>query len=263
MTVYKCTLKVLFSSLCHSIYANTELYMYIYRSVLDSRIHPPLETTNGIVTGSEEISNALETSTSQPRRISQSDHDYSDIEDMPSPPVNKPQTSHITIRIESTDETDQPDYDHLEPSSDPDEADATMESHYNALEDSVEVKNSEERFQSSQSKLGGSYETSSLKYSKVFRPGMHALSLQDLFDDPKYAMLFVATTRGDRMGALQNGKRIRRPHDLYRSTQSLCASAGSSLHGPPVNSKMAVSQSTDELHRKRKIAVAVDINDSL
>jgi len=251
------------------VYAGTELYIHIYRSVLDSRIHPPLETTNGIVTGSNEISNALEASTSQPRRISDSDHDYSDIEDVPSPPVSKPapQKTHMTIHIESADETNQPedcDYDHLEPSSDPDEADATRDHHYNALDNSVEVKNSEERFQSSQSKLGGSYEASSLKkYSKVYRPGMHALSLQDLFDDPKYAMLFVATTRGDGMAPRQNGKRLRRPHDFYRSTQSLCASAGSNLHGPPVNSRMAFSQSTDELNRKRKIAVAVDIHDSV
>lgn len=238
---------------------------------MDSRIHPPLETTNGIVTGSKEISNALEASTSQPRRISDSDHDYSDIEDIPSPSVSKAasQKTHMTIHIESADETNQPeepdcDYDHLEPSSDPDEADATRDHHYSALDDSVEVKNSEERFQSSQSKLGGSYEASSLKkYSKVYRPGMHTLSLQDLFDDPKYAMLFVATTRGDRMAPRQNGKRLHRPHDFYRSTQSLCASAGSNLHGPPVNSRMAVSQSTDELNRKRKIAVAVDIHDSV
>jgi len=248
----------------------------LYRPVAESRAHPPLETANGNITRCNQNSDAV----ARGSKPSGPDHDYSDIEDVSPTSVRsrQMQKSHVAVCADGADETDQPngldcDYDHLKPAATPDETSDenngdcnTEKKHlYYMLEDSMENKQSGKSSQIELDKRYEQEETISLKSPidsvKAYREGMYTLSLEELFDDPKYAMLFVTKKRVNRTA---HRTQMRSPIDLCYSTQSLGSAASLGQPGPLVNERKEFSQSTDGLHHNRKMyTVAVEIHDCL
>ena len=233
-----------------------------------------METANGHVTRSNQNSDAVGSS-SPPKRVSSPDHDYSDIVSPTSVHGNPIQNSHVAIFADGADTMDQPksldcDYDHLQPAANSDHPDGsdgdcnTEKKHfYYKLEDSMEKEHSGNSSRIMLDKRYEEKETVSLKSPRdnvrANRQGMHTLSLEELFDDPKYAMLFVTTKGVNRSGAQKQS-----PGDLYHSTQSLGSAASLGQHGSLVNERKGFSQSTDGLPQNRKTyTVAVEIHDHL